>query len=153
MLEQLGCGCEFFPQVGDAPAKGAMLGKLHQANQVPASATTGAVEQILARVDIEGGMGGVRHKSERSGICFFGAYNRAAVGTQEEHPASKYGLESSGPFWSLKNAFPLHQIAAAAALFAISRKPLMRASSCSWRKRERPTSELPNLISISLSRN
>src|ERR1700722_19609232 len=57
VLEQLGCGCEFFPQVGDALAKGEMLGKLHQANQIPASATTVAVEQILARVDIEGGTG------------------------------------------------------------------------------------------------
>ena len=64
VLEQLGCGCEFFPQVGDALAKGEMLGKLHQANQIPASATTVAVEQILARVDIEGGMDFLMQRTE-----------------------------------------------------------------------------------------
>ena len=64
MLEELGCGCEFFPQVCDALAKGEMLGKLHQANQIPASATTVAVEQILARVDIEGGMDFLMQRTE-----------------------------------------------------------------------------------------
>src|SRR5580658_9804494 len=57
MFEQLGCGCEFLQQVGDALAEGEMLRKLHQANQVAASAAAVAVEQILARVDVEGRMG------------------------------------------------------------------------------------------------
>jgi hypothetical protein len=57
VFEQLGCGCELLPQVGDTLAEGEMLRKLHQANQVPAAAAAMAVEQILARVDIEGRMG------------------------------------------------------------------------------------------------
>ena len=40
------------------------MGKLHQANQIPASATTVAVEQILARVDIEGGMDFLMQRTE-----------------------------------------------------------------------------------------
>lgn len=57
VFEKLRYGCEFLQQVGDTLAEGEMLRKLHETNQVTASATAVAVEQILARVDVEGGMG------------------------------------------------------------------------------------------------
>jgi len=64
VFEQLGSGCEFLLQVDDALAEGEMLRKLHQANQVTTAATAVAVEQILARVDIERGMGFLMQRTE-----------------------------------------------------------------------------------------
>src|ERR1700682_4567988 len=40
-------------QVGDAFAKGKLLGKLHEADQVATAVTAVAIEQILAGIDIE----------------------------------------------------------------------------------------------------
>src|SRR5437773_11739304 len=65
VFEQLGSGCEFLLQVDDALAEGEMLRKLHQANQVTTAATAVAVEQILARVDIERKRDGLPHAKDR----------------------------------------------------------------------------------------
>ena len=48
-------GRQFLLQVGKALAKGEMLGKLHEANQVASLAADVAIEQVLARVDVEAG--------------------------------------------------------------------------------------------------
>src|SRR6516164_1456933 len=54
VLEELRAGRQFLLQVGEALAKGEMLGKLHEANQVASQPAGVAVEQILAAVDPEG---------------------------------------------------------------------------------------------------
>ena len=55
MLEELRAGRQFLLQVGEALAKGEMLGKLHKANQVAALPAPVAIEQVLARVNVEAG--------------------------------------------------------------------------------------------------
>jgi hypothetical protein len=54
VLEESRAGRQLLSQVGEALAKGEMLGKLHEANQVAALPAAVAVEQILAAVDAEG---------------------------------------------------------------------------------------------------
>src|SRR6516165_12008163 len=55
VLEQLRSGRQFLLQVGEALAKGEMLRKLHEANEVASLPAAVAIEQVLARVDIEAG--------------------------------------------------------------------------------------------------
>ena len=55
LREQLGGGSQFLRQVGNALAEGEMLRKLDKANQVAAAPTAVAIEQVLARVDVEAG--------------------------------------------------------------------------------------------------
>jgi len=55
VLEELRAGRQFLLQVGEALAKGEMLRKLDEANEVASLPAAVAIEQVLARVDIEAG--------------------------------------------------------------------------------------------------
>src|SRR5215467_16082929 len=55
VLEQLRAGRQFLLQVGEALAKREMLGKLNEANEVASLSAPVAIEQVLARVDVEAG--------------------------------------------------------------------------------------------------
>src|SRR5215467_13094663 len=55
VLEELRAGREFLLQVGEALAKREMLGKLNEANEVASLSAPVAIEQVLARVDVEAG--------------------------------------------------------------------------------------------------
>src|SRR5215472_8615234 len=55
VLEQLRAGRQFLLQEGKALAKGEMLRKLHEANEIASLPAAVAIEQVLARVDVETG--------------------------------------------------------------------------------------------------
>ena len=55
VLEELCAGRQFLLQVGEALAKGEMLRKLNEANQVASLPAPVAIEQVLARVNVEAG--------------------------------------------------------------------------------------------------
>src|SRR5438876_2852329 len=57
VVEQLSSRRELFAQVGEALAKGETLAELDETNQIAAAPTAVTVEQILVRVDVEGGVG------------------------------------------------------------------------------------------------
>ena len=57
VVEQLSSRRELFAQVGEALAKGETLAQLDETNQIAAAPTAVTVEQILVRVDVEGGVG------------------------------------------------------------------------------------------------
>src|ERR1700751_6437548 len=57
VVEQLSSRRELLAQVGEALAEGEMLAQLNKTNQIAAAPTAVTVEQILVRVDVEGGVG------------------------------------------------------------------------------------------------
>src|ERR1700692_2003754 len=59
VLEELRAGRQLLLQVGEALSKGEMLRKLNEANEVASLPAPVAIEQVLARVDVEVGGGGL----------------------------------------------------------------------------------------------